>query len=111
MDATYNGYLTQISESKYGNYKLKIPNNEVKIVFTDIVMTWLNTKVKIKRDLLISTAENLINNELVKFEKGFRQIIGDTISYFDAAKKTDKDNGDAPSGESILISSENLLKE
>ena len=99
---TYNGYLTQIGESKYGNYKLKIPNKEVKIVFTDIIMNWLNTKVKIKRDLLISTAENLINNEIVKFEKGFRQIIGDTISYFDTAKKTDKDSKE------IIISPEQI---
>ena len=89
---TDNGYLTQIEKIKYGNYKLKIPNNEVKIVFTDIIMTWLNTQVKIKRDLLISTAENLINNKIIEFEKGFKQIIGDTISYFDTAEKTDKKN-------------------
>ena len=101
---TYNGYLTQIEESKYGNYKLKIPNNEVKIVFTDIIMTWLNRKVKIKRDLLISTAENLINNEIVKFEKGFRQIIGDTVSYFDTAKKTNKDSKE------IIVSPEQIYQ-
>ncbi len=89
---TYNGYLTQIEKSKYGNYKLKIPNNEVKIVFTDIIMSWLNTSVKIKRELLIQTTEHLINNRIGKFEKGFREIIGDTISYFDTAKITDKDD-------------------
>ncbi len=99
---TYNGYLTQVRESKYGNYKLRIPNNEVKIVFTDIIMNWLNTKVKIKRDLLISTAENLINNELIEFEKGFRQIIGDTVSYFDTAKKTDKQS------EEVIIEPEQI---
>ena len=54
-------------------------------------MSWLNVKVHIKRDLLIQTAEYLINNEKIKFEKGFRQIIGDTISYFDTSKKTDKE--------------------
>jgi len=99
---TYNGYLTQIEKSKYGNYKLKIPNNEVKIVFTDIIMTWLNTKVKIKRDLLISTAEHLINNEIAEFENGFRQIIGDTISYFDTATKKDNDS------QEIIISPEQI---
>jgi hypothetical protein len=86
---TDNGYLTQVKKSKYGNYKLKIPNNEVKIVFTDIIMSWLNIEVKIKRELLISTAEDLINNRINEFEKGFKQIIGDTLSYFDIAKKTD----------------------
>ena len=87
---TDNGYLTQVEESKYGNYKLKIPNNEVKIVFTDIIMSWLNEEVKISRDLLIKTSENLINNSIIEFEKGFRQIIGDTLSYFDIAEKTNK---------------------
>ena len=84
---TDNGYLTQVEKSKYGNYKLRIPNNEIKIVFTDIIMTWLNQEVKITRDLLIETAENLINNRLFDFEKGFRKIIQDTLSYFDTAKR------------------------
>ena len=64
---TYNGYLTQTGKGKYGNYKLKIPNNEVKIVFKKIIMTWLKTKVKIKQDLLISMAENLINSRIIEF--------------------------------------------
>ncbi len=99
---TYNGYLTQIEKSNYGNYKLKIPNKEVKIVFTDIIMTWLNTKVKIKRDLLISTCEDLINNRIIEFEKGFKQIIGDTISYFDTTQKKDKDSKE------IIVSHEQI---
>jgi hypothetical protein len=89
---TYNGYLTQAGKGKFGNYKLKIPNDEIKIVFKNIIMNWLKTKVRLKRDLLIRTSEYLLNNEIVKFEKGFRQIIGDTISYFDTSKKTDKES-------------------
>ena len=89
---TDNGYLTQTGKAKYGNYKLEIPNNEVRIVFTDIIMSWLNTRVKIKRDLLIETADNLINNRINEFEKGFKQIIQNTLSYFDTAKKKDKDS-------------------
>ena len=83
---TDNGYLTVVEKSKYGNYKLRIPNNEIKIVFNDIVMSWLNNEIKITRDLLIETSEDLINNRLELFEKGFRSIIGDTLSYFDIAK-------------------------
>ena len=90
---TDNGYLTQVEKSKYGNYKLRIPNNEIKIVFTDIIKTWLNQEVKIKRDLLIETAENLINNRLIEFERGFRQIIQDTLSYFDTAKMANVGTG------------------
>ncbi len=88
---TDNGYLTQTGKAKYGNYKLRIPNNEVRIVFTDIIMSWLNTEVKIKRELLIETAENLINNRITEFETGFKQIVADTFSYFDTAEKKEKE--------------------
>ncbi|MEA3452502.1 MAG: hypothetical protein U9Q83_11470 [Bacteroidota bacterium] len=57
----------------------------IKINNKHIIMTWLNKKIKIKRDLLIDTAENLINNRIIEFEKGFKQIIGDTLSYFNTA--------------------------
>ncbi len=87
---TDNGYLTQVEESKYGNYKLRIPNNEVKIVFTDIIVGWLNDEVKLTRDLLISTSEHLINNRIEEFEKGFKTLVGDTFSYYDTAEVTNK---------------------
>jgi len=87
---TDNGYLTQAGKADFGTYKLKIPNNEVKIIFTDIIMSWLNEEVKITRDLLTKTAKSLITNQIAEFETCFRQIIGDTLSYFDTAEKVDK---------------------
>jgi hypothetical protein len=99
---TYNGYLTQTGKGKYGSYKLKIPNYEVKTVFTDIIMTWLDSEVKINRDLLISMAENLINARIIEFEKDFRKIIGDTISYYDTSEKKDKETKE------IIISHEQI---
>ncbi|PIE86186.1 MAG: hypothetical protein CSA05_01920 [Bacteroidia bacterium] len=87
---TDNGYLTQVEASKYGNYKLRVPNDEVKIVFTDIILGWLNEEVKITRDLLISTSEHLINNRITEFAKGFKRLVGDTFSYYDTAEVTDK---------------------
>ena len=47
-------------------------------------------KAKIRRDLLISMAENLINNRMFKFEKDFREIVGNTISYFDKGKEAER---------------------
>ena len=91
---TYSGYLTQVKELKHDNYELKIPNNEIKTVFKDIIVNWLKEKVQIRRETLIATSEYLINNKILEFEKGFKQIVGDTISYFDTApivvKKTKK---------------------
>jgi len=79
----FSGYLTSTQKTGRKTYDLAIPNYEVKTVFQDIVLKWLNTDVNIKRTTLIETAKYLINNEIDKFEKGFKEIIGDTFSYFD----------------------------
>ena len=79
----FSGYLTSKSKTGRRSYELAIPNYEVKTVFQDIILKWLKTDVNIKRATLIETAKHLTNNEIEKFEKGFKQIIGDTFSYFD----------------------------
>ncbi len=80
---TFSGYLTSLNKIGRKTYQLAIPNYEIKTVFQDIIINWLNTDVKIKQTLLIETTKYLINNEIPKFEKGFKEIIGDTFSYFD----------------------------
>ncbi len=80
---TFSGYLTSLKKIGRKTYELAIPNYEVKTVFQDIIINWINTDIKIKQTFLIETAKNLINNEIDKFEKGFKCIIGDTFSYFD----------------------------
>ncbi len=52
----------------------------------------MKNKIKFRKDLLISTSHNLINNEIKEFELGFKQIFEDTLSYFDIAPVIDKDN-------------------
>ena len=80
---TFSGYLTSKNKTGRKSYELCIPNYEIKTVFQDIILKWLNTDIKIKRNTLIDTTNYLINNEIEKFEKGFKEIIGDTFSYFD----------------------------
>jgi len=80
---TFSGYLTSINKTGRKSYELKIPNYEIKTVFQDIILDWLNTDLKIKQSLLIDTTKCLTNNEIEKFEIGFKKIIGDTFSYFD----------------------------
>jgi len=43
----------------------------------------LNVEVKLQKTLLEETTTYLINNQIDKFERGFKEIIGDTFSYFD----------------------------
>lgn len=46
-------------------------------------MKWLSVDLKIRKSLLETTAIFLVNNRITEFEKGFKQIIGDSFSYFD----------------------------
>jgi len=80
---TFSGYLTSINKIGRKNFELAIPNYEIKTVFQDIIMNWLKTDIRIKQNLLYETTKYLINNNIEKFEIGFKQIIGDTFSYFD----------------------------
>lgn len=79
----FSGYLTIDNKLNINEYTLKIPNYEIRFVFKNIIIDWLNLDVKIKQSLLIETTKYLINNDIEKFEKGFKEIIGDTFSYFD----------------------------
>ena len=82
----YSGYLTIKNQIRLGEYELKIPNYELKIIFKKTILDWIQTEIKIIKSLLETTANHLINNNIGKFEEGFKQIIGDTFSYYDTAK-------------------------
>jgi len=81
----YGGFITPIKEISLYRYEFRIPNFELKFVFTNIIMDWIRNKYKFNQDLLIKTSSDLINNNLSDFEIGFKQILGDTLSYFDTA--------------------------
>ena len=83
---TYSGYLTVRKEISRKEYELAIPNYEIKTIFQDTILEWLKIDIKLQKSLLQDTANYLINNEIEKFETGFKEIIGDTFSYYDTAK-------------------------
>ncbi len=83
---TYSGYLTTKKEISRKKHELIIPNFEIKTVFQDTILEWLKKDIKILQSLLENTANFLITNQITKFEKGFKKIIGDTFSYYDTAK-------------------------
>ena len=86
----FAGYLTIHQHVGRNHYQLVIPNYELKTVFQDIILSWLSTEVKIQKTLLEETTEQLTNNEIKKFEKGFKKIIGDTFSYYDLDGEAEK---------------------
>jgi len=86
----FSGYLTIENKIDYQTYSLKIPNYEIKLIFKNIIIKWLSVDIKIRKTLLEETTNFLIKNEIGKFEKGFKQIIGDTFSYFDIHGEPEK---------------------
>ncbi len=85
----YSGFLTQGKSIRRNICELRIPNNEIKIVFTDIILEWIHEQYNITTVPLLNTFNYLLNNDLVGFEKSFKEIIGDSLSYFDTAIKTE----------------------
>ena len=81
MDLTCTQWLfNHPKEVRLGEYELKIPNYELKIIFKKTIIEWIQTDIKIVKSLLQSTANHLISNNITEFEAGFKQIIGDTFS-------------------------------
>ena len=79
----FSGYLTIDQFVKVKKYLLKIPNYEIKTLFQDMILQWLNTGLQLQTSLLQTTIESLTNNQIEKFEHHFKQIMGDTFSYYD----------------------------
>ncbi len=81
----HSGYLTVDENLSLYKYKLRIPNYEIKTIFKRTIIEWFESDVRIRKSLLEDTVYALVNNDLCKFEEGFKQIIGDTFSYYDTA--------------------------
>ena len=83
---TYSGYLTTKKQVSRKEYELIIPNYEIKTIFQDSIVEWLEMDIKVIKSLVQDTANYLITNNIRKFEAGFKEIIGNTFSYYDTAK-------------------------
>ena len=82
------GYLkveetVDISE---GIYKVQLPNNEIKLLFREIIRDWFSNKV-IGNDLN-SIMKDLVTLNLSEFEKKFRILTTQMFSYMDVGQNT-----------------------
>ncbi len=82
----FSGYLTIDKPLSRKSYAIKIPNYEVKTIFQDIVLTWFDADIKVEYGLLKKMANSLVSNDLTTFERVFREVMGDTFSYYDTTK-------------------------
>ena len=82
------GYLkveetVNISE---GIYKVKLPNYEIKLLFSQIIDDWFRNKV-IGNDLK-SILKDLVTLNLSEYEKKFRILVKEMFSYMDVGENT-----------------------
>lgn len=94
------GYLT-VTKKEYireiYKYHLSIPNNEIKIIFKEMINQWL---AQIAPNLEPRTTEAieqaLLSGDLKKFHEHFQTVVTQVMSYHDFAKNPDKRAPDRP---------------
>ena len=67
-------------------YAIKIPNYEIQTLFRKIILNWFEVGLKVTRSTLYNMVTALTENRIKAFEKLFKQVMGDTFSYFDIDK-------------------------
>ena len=82
------GYLkvTGIVDLVNKIYKVKLPNLEIKSLFSEIIDGWFRNKV-IGNDLN-SILKDLINLNLEEFEDKFKILVNQMFSYLDVGENT-----------------------
>ena len=88
---TFAGYLTVIQEGRYyGTYLVRIPNQEIRYLFQELLQRWLNVEVGVALSSLERMIHSLTKEKGKDLEKHFRAVMKDTLSYFDLAGEPEK---------------------
>ena len=76
-----SGYLTKTKESNLveqdGYLTLKIPNQEVRTIYKDIIAKWIGRQGKVSSQKIYELHQALISNNKIKIEK----ILNETLNY------------------------------
>ena len=80
----FSGYLTYSNKRIVGEHvfcDIRIPNKEIKYVFKDIIMGWLEEGLNLGDYQLM--LQNLVNGNIEEFRLYFTDIVVKSVSYFD----------------------------
>ncbi len=77
----FNGYLTIKEKRDADYYDIKIPNAELKDIFNDIILKWLNNHIAIREDILLQMTQAIVNNNTVDLETSVREITRNILKY------------------------------
>ena len=82
------GYLkvTEVVDLEMQIYKVQIPNNEIKVLFRQIINEWFNDKVP--GNNLRTILKDLVTLNLKEFEDKFKVLVRQMFSYMDVGENT-----------------------
>ena len=87
------GYLTQEGRPERGNYRLMIPNKEVREVFIDQIQRWFEQTVTKDKDRMNGLYQAIVLGKAEDIQIKLTQILGQTISILDTkARNEEKEN-------------------
>lgn len=79
----FAGYLTIVDKVALEQYRVRIPNVEIRFLFQKIVLNWFNKGLKVNRSTLRAMATHLTQNRIKKFNYYFGKLLANTFSHFD----------------------------
>ena len=87
------GYLTSVGKTSDTDFQLKIPNKEIKIIYEQQIMQWLNETFLSQKDVVQNLYDGFYDGDAEKVEKALTQILAQSISVRDSmARKDYKEN-------------------
>ena len=78
------GYLTTARKPSGGNYLLRIPNREVRKIFTQQVLEWFNDKARAETDKLSDLYAAFETGDVTAITEILNSQLLDTVSFYDA---------------------------
>ena len=78
------GYLTVADYPDGNRYELKIPNYEVRQIFTQQVLEWFNDKARAETDKLSELSEAFETGDVTTITEFLNSQLLDTVSFYDA---------------------------
>lgn len=87
------GYLTKQLETDLNTYELVIPNREIRMIFTEQILTWFQEEAKKDSPALDAFCEAFRQGNPAEIERRFAAYLKKTISIRDTAvRKSQKEN-------------------
>ena len=82
------GYLkvTEVVDLEMQIYKVQIPNNEIRVLFRQIINEWFNDKIP--GNNLRTILKDLVTLNLKEFEDKFKVLVRQMFSYMDVGENT-----------------------